>query len=598
MIKYKYCSPIRSALIHPWLLGAAGLGLLLFTACGGGGGGSSTPASPTITSFTASPTTARTGANVTFTGVFANGTGIITPGNRTVTSGTGVTIAAPAATTTYTLTVTGAAATTPASLATTVTVAASGAISGTALVTYLPLDSSQGKVTPDPQQVPVSYATDSINAILVDGTVYPGSYDPATGAYTVPDVPGGPCWLQAGSSYIWTSQSSVDLGYAFGGRRGMTRATSSTPVVFNTAGMAPWNTSNDYLVFFDYNTNNVCYPPNAASSGYPTSGATALSGLTVDWYQNGLNLVDTSKGDYPRFYQMVGTLDSTTHEFMQVASKFLFPITLSMANGGSYSVGGTFFDGVQDPVVVNYSRSSFAANRSYYNPTGSLWGSFFEIDTQPGAKTYGDMGQWADLLYSANATGTLATNAGPIAATIPRLPDGFDPIAYAGDSYGMTYTLPGASNSIQFKVYAQRTYATTLPDATHPIEPLLSPVQNPTITTSGVTRTLFSDQSGVGLTPTIAWTAPAQGTPQGYGVHLYRLFLNGTSTNFQQVAVFSLDGTQTAMTFPSGVLSAGQYYFILLRAMQDSTYDPTSAPFQVRHFPYGRAEMATNMFTP
>jgi hypothetical protein len=60
---------------------------------------------PTITSFTAQPATITAGQSTSLTGVFADGTGVITPGNITATSGTAVSVS-PTATTTYTLTVT------------------------------------------------------------------------------------------------------------------------------------------------------------------------------------------------------------------------------------------------------------------------------------------------------------------------------------------------------------------------------------------------------------------------------------------------------------------------------------------------------------
>jgi len=60
---------------------------------------------PTITSFTATPATISSGQSSTLTGVFANGTGVITPGNLAATTGVGVSVS-PTATTTYTLTVT------------------------------------------------------------------------------------------------------------------------------------------------------------------------------------------------------------------------------------------------------------------------------------------------------------------------------------------------------------------------------------------------------------------------------------------------------------------------------------------------------------
>src|ERR1035441_1137697 len=63
------------------------------------------PAEPTVTSFVANPTTVTVGGSTSLTAVFSNGTGVITPGNLTVTSGTPVTVS-PTTTTVYTLTVT------------------------------------------------------------------------------------------------------------------------------------------------------------------------------------------------------------------------------------------------------------------------------------------------------------------------------------------------------------------------------------------------------------------------------------------------------------------------------------------------------------
>jgi hypothetical protein len=77
---------------------------------------------PTITSFSANPTSITSGDSSDLTGVFTNGTGVVTPGNLSITSGTPLSVS-PTATTTYTLTVTNAANTAVAQTAT-VTVAA------------------------------------------------------------------------------------------------------------------------------------------------------------------------------------------------------------------------------------------------------------------------------------------------------------------------------------------------------------------------------------------------------------------------------------------------------------------------------------------
>ena len=81
------------------------------------------PAAPAITSFAANPASIALGGSTSLTGVFANGTGVITPGNIAVTSGTAVTVT-PTDTTTYTLTVTNSAGVTAFQTATVTLLAA------------------------------------------------------------------------------------------------------------------------------------------------------------------------------------------------------------------------------------------------------------------------------------------------------------------------------------------------------------------------------------------------------------------------------------------------------------------------------------------
>ena len=65
---------------------------------------------PSIASFVPSPATVTVGSSSSLTATFTNGTGVVTPGNIAVTSGTPVGVT-PSATTTYTLTVSNAAGT-------------------------------------------------------------------------------------------------------------------------------------------------------------------------------------------------------------------------------------------------------------------------------------------------------------------------------------------------------------------------------------------------------------------------------------------------------------------------------------------------------
>ncbi|HTZ83380.1 MAG TPA: hypothetical protein VMB66_09330 [Candidatus Acidoferrales bacterium] len=87
---------------------------------------------PVISSFTAAPTTIAGGSSSSLTGDFTGGTGMITPGNISVTSGTPVSVS-PTTSTTYMLTVTPPVGTVNATSQATVTVS-SGAVTATITV--------------------------------------------------------------------------------------------------------------------------------------------------------------------------------------------------------------------------------------------------------------------------------------------------------------------------------------------------------------------------------------------------------------------------------------------------------------------------------
>ncbi len=96
----------RLAILAPLVMTLI-LGLAVSTGCGGSSSTPPPPPPPSITSFTANNASVTIGTNAILTGVFANGTGVITPGNLPATSGVGVTVS-PTGTTNYVLTVSNA----------------------------------------------------------------------------------------------------------------------------------------------------------------------------------------------------------------------------------------------------------------------------------------------------------------------------------------------------------------------------------------------------------------------------------------------------------------------------------------------------------
>ena len=120
---------------------------------------------PTITSFVANPATITIGGSSSLKAVFANGTGVITPGNLAVTSGTGVSVS-PATTTTYTLTVTPPTGT---------------AITQTVTVTVVPAPTITSFVA-NPATI-AGGASSSLTAVFANGTgvITPGNLAATSG---------------------------------------------------------------------------------------------------------------------------------------------------------------------------------------------------------------------------------------------------------------------------------------------------------------------------------------------------------------------------------------------------------------------------------
>jgi hypothetical protein len=152
---------------------------------------------PTITSFGAIPATIATGSNATLTGVFANGTGVITPGNLTAASGTGVTVS-PTSTTTYTLTVTNASGTA-------VTATAKVTVTGTVATTVTVDLASSGPAVTDKllgMNMAVWYDLVSNKTGIVDAFQAAG--------ITQVRWPGG----SDSDLYHWATNSECDGGYS------------------------------------------------------------------------------------------------------------------------------------------------------------------------------------------------------------------------------------------------------------------------------------------------------------------------------------------------------------------------------------------------
>jgi hypothetical protein len=159
---------------------------------------------PRITSFVASPNSITAGASTILTGVFSNGTGVITPGNLSATSGEPVTVS-PATSTTYTLTVT---STSESSVSTT----------ANATVTVAAVAPSAVTVNLSPTSVPVSDQLIGMNMAVWNDTTLaeavPGFQSMGVKAVRWPGGSTSDIYHWEGANNTPSSPTLCDGGYA------------------------------------------------------------------------------------------------------------------------------------------------------------------------------------------------------------------------------------------------------------------------------------------------------------------------------------------------------------------------------------------------
>ncbi len=200
---------------------------------------------PTITSFSANPTTIEAGTSSNLTAVFSGGTGVITPGNLSVTSGTPVSVS-PTTTTTYTLTVTPSTGTAITQTATVTVTPAPSITSFTANSTTIEAGMSSnltavftggtGVITPGNLSVtsgtPVSVSPTTTTTYTLTVTPSTGTAITQTATVTVSPAPSITNFIASPSTIV--AGTSLSLTSVFAGGTGVI-----TPGNFNvTSGAA------------------------------------------------------------------------------------------------------------------------------------------------------------------------------------------------------------------------------------------------------------------------------------------------------------------------------------------------------------------------
>ena len=283
-------------------------------------------AAPTIASFVASPTTVGPGGSASLTGVFANGTGVITPGNIPITSGAPVSVS-PSATTTYTLTVTNPFGTAVNQTATVTYNAAAPAITtfnatpatiGTGSSSSLLADFVNGTGVITPGNIAVTTGT-PVNVSPTTTTVYTLTVTPTSGTavtqtVTVTVVPPPTITSFGASPATITSGTSSSLTAVFANGTGVITpgnlsVTSGTPV-----SVSPTTTT----------IYTLTVTPTLGTAITQTTTVSIQSTVTVNESSTGPAVTDQILGmNLAAWYDVVGNATAVNGAFAQAGIKAL-----------------------------------------------------------------------------------------------------------------------------------------------------------------------------------------------------------------------------------------------------------------------------------
>ncbi|HEY6003671.1 MAG TPA: hypothetical protein VIV57_12410 [Anaeromyxobacter sp.] len=360
--------------------------------------------------------------------------------------------------------------------------------------------------------------------------------------------------LRADGGAVWlyeTSSSDVDLGWDRQGRIGHLYATGATPVHLDLTGLDSWDTTWDYADVFSAGIGAYSLLFGSAMGNAPAPGATTAT-QTVDWstlWNTGLP--DGTAGDVTCVTQMKRQ-------------------SLPVAGLGYYR--SAYRNACSSSITIT-SNATLAASLAAVPQTGSV-----TLDVRPSA--FGAL--LHDLHPSATAdamqidlraaTPTIDFPA-PFGATPSMLtlwfalpaPDAVEgPLAhgqYLGPSWkeymNVRYFAQAAlsADGVASPVaYGLTTWHSGPVGATVVAAPLLGPARSPMVNGQNA----FQRLAGVGLTPTLSWSAPSVGTATDYRLGIDELSVTGGSTVARSLLVAYVHGT--SFKVPAGVLAAGKTY--------------------------------------
>jgi hypothetical protein len=419
----------------------------------------------------------------------------------------------------------------------------------------------------------------------------------ADGSFDVPVGLAAPSWQlgfnATGQPPTFLDGNSLrpDLSFFLLGRPDRRFPAQPTSLTINATGLAPWQLADD-LGIVSSNAGALLIGTQVV----PISvGDIAIAGKTTEWSEA---LIDAAKGDSALVFQLSGKPADPpgSNGFYVALTKAGVATPFTMTDGAATAMTVELADVPQSSALtVHVRRSQFDALRAQVGPGAQPSLSFQQsmfIHALPRALQRG-------LFDAAPRVARFIASAGTedydqsFTYGNPFKTAGlaWDEFMIARHNFVVPVLAAGATTAANLEVgfVAHLPVSALAVDGT--IAPGITPVRNVKI--AGLD--LMTPRTGVGLTPTVTWDAPAIGAPTCYSVRLRRVAVDGSTTTVRVVATFLT--TATTLTLPGTLLSSGGSYLLEIEAQAIPDYEGTRAPF-VNGLPAAFANAATAQFTP
>jgi len=372
------------------------------------------------------------------------------------------------------------------------------------------------------------------------------------------------------------TSSTPDLAYVTSARPGVAIPQSPPSVTFNVTGMTTAGTRD--LLF--------AVSSQAASFqlfGIPATGTTSFN-ATFDWIGG---VPDSSKKDSVFVYQRnSGPIGSgPTLGTVARVTKFakLVDLTVDAVNGASADV--TLGDVTQmGSLTTDLRNSQAAALTADVNPGATLNGIILNVLAVPHSLTYPDR-PFIDATSIFALSGTSAADIDYGTVSYGQFLDGFWKeercILYA-------FGLPSAPGIDAFIFSRESLPASTAGG----IRPVIGPPKAPRV--NGATA--FTAQNGIGLQPTISWSAPGLGSPTSYVVDMVADSPCDLAAG-QVAGVSAVVRSGTSFKVPPDILKAGIAYRVTITARQAPWETADVGPFRTGT-PSAFAQCVSSTFVP